>query len=143
MVLLGISFCFHWNNGSPCTDCYYRFTWDLLRGQRAAAGSAILLTTHSMEEAETLADYVYIMVRPCIKACTYIHDGASMYHGMFIPVDCGCFLHDILRKLTLCPKHQADTGQPSCTSNDISPATLPSFSLVCRSFPLVDWILFT
>ena len=42
-----------------------RFTWDLLRGVRAkggGAGAAVLLTTHSMEEAEALADYVVIMV---------------------------------------------------------------------------------
>ncbi len=52
--------------GAPPARVGRRFTWDLLRGVRAkggGAGAAVLLTTHSMEEAEALADYVVIMVR--------------------------------------------------------------------------------
>ena len=36
-----------------------RFTWDVIR--RAKAGRAVVLTTHSMEEADLLADDIAIM----------------------------------------------------------------------------------
>ena len=36
-----------------------RFTWDVIR--RAKSGRAIVLTTHSMEEADLLADDIAIM----------------------------------------------------------------------------------
>lgn len=40
----------------PC-----RLTWGAIQRRRAAAGTAVLLTTHSMEEADLLADTIAIM----------------------------------------------------------------------------------
>jgi ABC-type thiamine transport system ATPase subunit len=38
-----------------------RFTWGVIQGRRAAHGTAVLLTSHSMEEADLLADSIAIM----------------------------------------------------------------------------------
>lgn len=38
-----------------------RFTWGAIQRRRATAGTAVLLTTHSMEEADLLADRIAIM----------------------------------------------------------------------------------
>ncbi len=48
-----------------------RFTWDVIRRNRA--GRAIVLTTHSMEEADLLADHIAIMANGHIVA-----EGTSM-----------------------------------------------------------------
>ena len=46
----------------PGTPHARRSTWQLLRDLRAA-GVTIVLTTHAMDEAEALADQVYIVDR--------------------------------------------------------------------------------
>ncbi len=43
-----------------------RFTWDVIRRNRE--GRAIVLTTHSMEEADLLADHIVIMAHGRIAA---------------------------------------------------------------------------
>jgi len=43
-----------------------RYVWDII--QEAKAGRAIVLTTHSMEEADILADRIAIMARGRLKA---------------------------------------------------------------------------
>lgn len=40
-----------------------RLTWGVIQRRRAAAGTAVLLTTHSMEEADLLADRIAIMAQ--------------------------------------------------------------------------------
>lgn len=55
-------------NAIRCPTC--RFTWDVIRRNRE--GRAIVLTTHSMEEADLLADHIAIMAQGHIVA-----DGTS------------------------------------------------------------------
>lgn len=43
-----------------------RYVWDVI--QAAKPGRAIVLTTHSMEEADILGDRIAIMARGAIKA---------------------------------------------------------------------------
>lgn len=38
-----------------------RFTWGVIQARRAKSGTAVLLTSHSMEEADLLADGIAIM----------------------------------------------------------------------------------
>jgi ATP-binding cassette subfamily A (ABC1) protein 1/ATP-binding cassette subfamily A (ABC1) protein 3 len=38
-----------------------RFTWGVIQARRQRAGTAVLLTSHSMEEADLLADGIAIM----------------------------------------------------------------------------------
>ena len=45
-----------------------RATWDLLRELRTS-GVSIVLTTHTMDEAETLADQVFIVDAGAVKVC--------------------------------------------------------------------------
>ena len=49
-----------------------RFTWDLLQQQKE--GRTILLTTHSMDEADVLGDRIAIMAEGNIKCC-----GSSLF----------------------------------------------------------------
>lgn len=53
-----------------------RDTWDLLREQRAA-GTAVVLTTHHLEEAEELADHVVIMNAGRVVAAGTVDELAS------------------------------------------------------------------
>lgn len=68
-----------------------RFTWGVIQRRRAASGTAVLLTTHSMEEADLLADGIAIMAqgrwaagrgacthRGCWAACTGKELGAGL-----------------------------------------------------------------
>lgn len=54
-----------------------RFTWDVVRRNRAAR--AIVLTTHSMEEADLLADSIAIMAAGRVVAEGTPHDLKSRY----------------------------------------------------------------
>lgn len=40
-----------------------RLTWGVIQRRRAGGGTAVLLTTHSMEEADLLADWIAIMAQ--------------------------------------------------------------------------------
>lgn len=44
-----------------------RLTWQLIK--RKKKGRIILLTTHSMDEAEVLGDRIAIMANGCLKCC--------------------------------------------------------------------------
>ena len=54
-----------------------RFTWDVIRKNRA--GRVIVLTTHSMEEADLLADRIAIMARGRVVAEGTSDDLKSRY----------------------------------------------------------------
>ncbi len=50
-----------------------RRLWDTIASITAKRTSAVILTTHSMEECEALCSRVGIMVDGGLKVCAYVH----------------------------------------------------------------------
>ena len=59
-----------------------RFTWGVIQARRAKSGTAVLLTSHSMEEADLLADGIAIMSHGrCGGGCWWQLLGAGCSFG--------------------------------------------------------------